>query len=1223
MPLLKDLIEIPDHLDTGQFVLKLTEGITDPEETVNQYVVTEDLKKSFDNALGFIGGALRENSSRASYLHGSFGSGKSHFMAILHLILQGNVHARRISMLAEPIEKANKWASGKKFLLVPFYMIGAANSETGILGGYVDYMKRTHPDAPTPGVYRAEALFTDAVRLRETMGDTAFFSGLNKSLEKSRWGDLGKQWDATRFDSAIDKEHGDDERSLLSSALIKSFFSAYATQASHKTDEFIGLGKGLGVISRHAAALGYDGVIFFLDELILWLAGRAVDLNFVQNECTKLVKLVESEDADRPIPIISFVARQRDLRDLIGEGVPGAHKMNFKDLLKWWEGRFHEIKLEDRNLPMIANQRVLKCKSKEARAELDASFDSFYGKIRTNDKDSLQTSDYDRAMFRLVYPFSPALIKTLIAVSSLLQRERTALRVMMQLLVDHRDELKVGDVIPVGALFDVVAYGQDAFNTEMKEHFENAKKLYTQKLVPLIERKTGITYEQYNELPLTDSRRRMFRNDDRLAKTLLLSALVPEVESLRGLTAHRLAALNYGTIKTPAGGDEGAEVLERVRDWAKSVNAIRLSDDRANPSITVQLSDVDTDMIIQRADLEDNDGNRVRLIRKMLFASAGIVDATQENTFGLPFNWQWRNTARMCGVLFKNVRILGSSSFMNDDDNWRLIIDYPFDSPPHGPKDDVSQLQEFKSKIPAGTKTICWIPAHFSTEASEDLGKLVRLNHILSHDRFNDYVSHLSAQDRSSAKASLESQQSTLHQTVSEHIEAAYGLNSNSRNSLDPVHTLDIDDRFVSLANGLALRPPARPNFRDAIQDLLGQALEYEFPGAPHFQEDTRSLHVKKVYEAIRGAINVPNERVEIEPTLRKLVRGIANPLQLGELAPDKSHFALSTHWKNHFIRKRSEAGGKELTVDTLRTWIDEPKKMGLSTELQNLIILMFAEQSDYAFYIHGGPVSDVSIARLPNCDLRQESPPNPLHWPAAYKLVQNLFDSTVSELCNASNLAKLANKVREASSSAPQSVTQYRKNLIECLEILGVDSENAPRVKTADAARLLLSRIQSAKDNHVLLESLATFQVTTTTEAIQHCIAKAHEMNTSLDTSDIRLIMTAQNVDTIHQVEAAKLLESVTHALTQDEHVTELQNTLRQAKLQAIRLLTPPKEKAAPKQNAPIATKGRRVVQSSGLEKIGIDEAKQKLAALGSELKANQTIVISMNWTIEEDFGS
>ena len=40
----------------------------------------------------------------------------------------------------------------------------------------------------------------------------------------------------------------------------------------------------------------------------------------------------------------------------------------------------------------------------------------------------------DRAQFRQLYPFSPVLVQALVALSSLLQRERTALKLLVQLL---------------------------------------------------------------------------------------------------------------------------------------------------------------------------------------------------------------------------------------------------------------------------------------------------------------------------------------------------------------------------------------------------------------------------------------------------------------------------------------------------------------------------------------------------------------------------------------------------------------------------------------------------------------------------------------------------------------------------------------------------------------------------------------------------------------------
>lgn len=108
-------------------------------------------------------------------------------------------------------------------------------------------------------------------------------------------------------------------------------------------------------------------------------------------------------------------------------------------------------------------------------------------------------------MFRKVYPFSPALVQTLIAVSSVLQRERTALEVMMQLLVERRDILTLGDIVPVGDLFDVIAHGDEAFSQEMAIHFDNAKRLYHQKLLPLLEKQHGIGFVKTGQEVLVKS----------------------------------------------------------------------------------------------------------------------------------------------------------------------------------------------------------------------------------------------------------------------------------------------------------------------------------------------------------------------------------------------------------------------------------------------------------------------------------------------------------------------------------------------------------------------------------------------------------------------------------------------------------------------------------------------------------------------------------------------
>ncbi len=75
----------------------------------------------------------------------------------------------------------------------------------------------------------------------------------------------------------------------------------------------------------------------------------------------------------------------------------------------------------------------------------------------------------------------------------MLQRERTALKVMLQLLVDQRDTLELGEIVPVGDLFDVIAEGDEPFTEGMRIHFENAKRLYHQKLLPMLEKEHGVS----------------------------------------------------------------------------------------------------------------------------------------------------------------------------------------------------------------------------------------------------------------------------------------------------------------------------------------------------------------------------------------------------------------------------------------------------------------------------------------------------------------------------------------------------------------------------------------------------------------------------------------------------------------------------------------------------------------------------------------------------------
>ena len=1211
---IRELLDLPTQVHKGDFVLNLAAGVADANAaaTLRNYVVTPQLTACFDQALGFIKGAIDSTSSKACYLHGSFGSGKSHFMATLHLLLRNNPEARAIKELAPVVAKHNAWTQGKKFLLVPFHMIGSRSMEQGILGQYANYVRQLHPDAPIPGVYLAESLFEDAKSLRQDMADASFFQKLNhnKGSSGTGWGAIAAGWDAASFDAAVTAPPGNQERTCLVGDLIGAFFRSYHNVAAGQDEAYLDLDKGLAVISQHAQALGYDAVILFLDELILWLASHAADLSFIHQETQKLVKLVESQNA-RPIPIVSFVARQRDLRKLIGDTVPGASKLNFEDSVDWSEGRFGVIKLEDRNLPMIANKRVLKPRNAAAKQELDAAFEGT-AKIRKEVMDTLLADEYSREMFHLIYPFSPALMETLIAASGMLQRERTALKVMMQLLVEQQGTLQVGDIVPVGDLYDAVAQGDEAFSQDMKVHFDNARKLYHEKLLPVLEAQHGARREELLAKPCDDPARTNFVNDDRLVKTLLLAALVQGVNSLRSLNASRLAALNHGTIRSPIPGKEAGTVLQKCKAWAAEVGEIKIGDEPTNPTISIQLSGVDTEAILAAATHEDNPGNQMRMVRKILFEELGIENVDQ---MYLTYDFPWQNTSRECDVIYGNVRTLPETNLTANGQTWKVIIDYPFDEPGRTTSDDHSKLQIYRESNRDGTRTLVWLPAFFASTALRDLSRLVIIEHVLTGERFNGYAAFLSPQDRSTAKTLLENQRSSLGERVKQHIEAAYGIRGSQSKSIDNSH--ELTDTFKSLYDGLDLQPPSASSLKGALEDLLGQALSFEFPAHPNFGAEIKSSNLRKVYEEIIKAVSERGGRVLVEKGVRGLIKQIAEPLHLGEQG--ETHFVLGQRWRDHFTRKAAESGAS-MTVKSLRDWIDQPKPMGLPRECANLIIMVFAAQTNRSFFRYGAPV-DVTLANLPDeVELREQQLPSEVAWVTAVERASRIFGVASSPLLNATNLAKLADgiqvRTRQSMDACRQLVAEVSRHLAD----FGQVKEKAPRYQTAETVLDLLEAVRDAKPAEVI-EALASLTPRTSDAAMGTSFASAADVAGALTTTQWKLFESIRLIADERSAAAQALLGRVADALCNDQHVTSLRPVLAIEQSKAIDLLTPsapPKPPVEPPARPPVKP-GRKVIDSGTRENLSLAEAENEIARLRQKSKGAQVARINVSWIIEE----
>ena len=1212
---LAELIEIPERVHKGDFVLRLTEGVTHPEATLSSYVVTPQLADCFDGALAFIKSALDGGTSKAAYLHGSFGSGKSHFMAVLHLLLQREPAARGFRDLQPLVHKHDPWLQGRKFLLVPYHMIGARSMEAAVLGGYVEHVRRHHADAPLPGVYLAEHIFGDARNLRTRLGDAAFFDALSAGdAGGGGWGALGTRWDAMTFDAAVRAAPTSPERTRLVGDLVTHFFSAYKDVAVAGEEAFVSLDDGLSIIAQHAKSLGYDALVLFLDELILWLASHMAQMAFVTTEGQKLAKLVEAQRADRPIPIVSFVARQRDLRELVGEHAPGAEGLAFADVLKWWEQRFHTISLEDRNLPAIAEKRVLRPRSEAARIEIDQAFRETQ-RVREEVRRVLLGSDADDTMFRQVYPFSPALVQALVAVSSVLQRERTALKVMVQLLVDQRDALELGQLVPVGDLFDVIAEGDQPFSEEMRIHFENAKKLYFQKLLPLLEEEHGARAEALRKLPRDDAQARAFQADDRLVKTLLLSALVPEVEALRSLTGTKLAALNHGSIRAPIPGQEGQLVLAKCRKWAARIGEIKLGDG-TNPTVSVQVTGVDTESILAKAQNVDNVGARRAKIRELVFGELGIH--FEEGLFH-EREIIWRGTRRRIDVVYGNVRELPDESLRAGAD-WKLVIDFPFDVDGYTAADDLARVDEFRQRGEA-SRTLCWVPSFLSLRAQDDLGTLIKLDHILAGERFDQYASHLTAVDRQSARILLQNRQSTLKQQTLLVLGGSYGVTTPIPESLDGAH--EPSEAFQSLEHGFEPRPPVAPGLGPAIEQLLDQMLAHQFPEHPNFGAELRPALLRRVHGEVQRAIHATHNRITVDRSLRNDLRAVADPLELGTMHEDA--FVLGHRWRQHFLQKAAADGGP-ITVKKLRGWMDEPRAMGLTKEAQNLTILVFAEQANRSFFLHGGPLTP-TLEQLPDeVELREQTLPTEDDWRLATARAAAIFGVPTSPLRNSTNVAALSSLVKSKAGAARADCNRIAGLVSERLARLGADAQASDRQKTANASLALVEALESGTQDSVI-STLAHATIATSAETMATSIAKASDVNAAL--AQIERWDLFEGIARLSDERATAgqaLLQRVREALRSDELAAAIGPALEAAAREAVRLLAPPTRPQPPQGTPPMPppppprSTGLRVIETSQQSGLALSEATRVLDEVRSKLSAAPGRRLSLQWEITEE---
>ncbi|NMO57591.1 phage resistance protein [Actinoplanes sp. TBRC 11911] len=1158
MTLLRDLIDIPVSVGDSDFVVTASQGAD-----LGRYVVTDDLRRDFDEALSMVAHAVQSGRSQAKFLHGSFGSGKSHFMAVLREILKHNPEARSVRGLAEPIDKTDPVLRDRKFLTLSFHMLEARTVEQAVLEGYLKQVRLLHPDAPPPAVHRSDAMIADADRLRKSLGDERFFEALRGGADGPSGGGLAAQQARTvaltpeTYAEAVAELPGTPLRDRLVSALTTSFFTGAVQSA-----EYLDFDSGLAVITRHAKSLGYDALVFFLDELILWLSTKIADHTFVQTEGAKLNKLVESSDSTRPLPIVSFVARQRNLEEFLGPQVGGTERAALADVMRSVQGRLgSDIVLADTNLPEITEKRLLKPLNDSARQVIDDAFAAVRNRRDVWDVLLLgaQFGDAgigsDATAFRRLYPFSPALVATLVALSQALQRERTAIKMMTELLVERRDTLQVNDLIGVAALFEpLVLRGELPDRPQLRQRFQNARDAYRTRFRPFLLNLHGVTEAQAAE---NDD----FRIDDQLIKTLILGYLVSEVPALHNLTAAKLHALNFGSIASPLPNYESQIVLDRLRRLNADVGDLHLSDG-PDPVIQVKIADDDYERLLDSVPPRETTAVVLQqLVRDLVCAELGL-DAKAGNLGEYPYQREWRGRKHLINVRFGNVRDrdnMPDQAVLADGDAWRIVVDYPFD-PGHRRNEDFARIET----LPKGSRTVFWMPLFFSNESMGRVATLAKVTFLLDNtdgNRIEKLAADQSKAWREGAKAYFQQRQQQLESALLTALKQAYGAAVADPSVVEP------DDVAIlhSLTEGLRVGSPRGGVLREGFVNLTGELLKWSYPGTPALPEDEKTLtraELGRVLKYAKLAVADEARGVTVDQADQRTIRRICNPLRLGELVEHRYVLNGSTcWWSGHLSHRAAEEGyTQHFPVHVLRRLLDVPEARGFDRELQNLIIAVFAEEQQLAWYQHGSPAPLASLQGVDDqLELRHITLPDEDIWQLATRRTQGIFGVTTQGYRTAAGVTALARTLREQAD-------RYRRPVAELVESLGRNASVLGLETTADQGRLhharvvaaLLTDLAQESDDLVRITVMADARIDLDDTAIGNVLKTAAAVKQALDATQWPLLE-AVSTRAAADPQAAAIIEQLRSSARHDSLAADLPAALRTAIDSATRLLVAP----------------------------------------------------------------
>jgi hypothetical protein len=861
----------PEDLRAMAFVIRLRDAAPDSDEVrklVRDYVITPAVATELPRLLNDMKQVFDRGEELGRFVHGSFGSGKSHFMTMLALLLE-NVPAAwdRFRPICQSYRAAAQtagrdafdpetWVRDAKLLVVRIHMLSVKGKATGLDRAVYDRFNETlrkHAKAPF------EFLNVGGI-LEEVRKEAADYGDMVwKRLETERIVGSRDEFEAIAKGTASAREH-------LARAWLQ-----YKGRDPNTAGIDPRWSEGLRRMGEHAKAQGFNGIVLLIDELLLWLSEKSGQ-EFAK-EINDLNVIVDHSTGQRPAPIFVLAAVQRDLRDFFPDLVD---ESQIREHLDHHKERFSPyIMLEDVELRHIVRERVLRPKDKAAVAAAVQGLAAQHQKILPA---LLANGDVD--YLKDVYPFHPALIEMLVDVTSLMQRERSALRLLYELLVVHHPDLPLGEFLPVGDAFDAIFPRAGVEASKKVELMQDVHRQFHTRLAPAM--------RQMAEDPALQLNAERLRALSQVVKTVLLGEVSPRLKQ-GGLTIERLVQLNSADVE---GETYRSKLLVTETDLlvlSQRVPDLQIIGQGKGAIVAYTLGRVSLSESLARARSKtDNLNQRFKVFYGALKAALEIADLSGFEDGGPNVgDWDlvWRKTRRRGKLKLANVREMAYEDFDPPPGTFAVLIDYPWDEPGHTVDEDRHRAINVRKKKGL-VHTVCWLPRHASETELQVITELAAVRYLLTAAGQQELLDTVPPPDRAKVLEQAGIRQHSLEGQLNALLKDVYVAHG----------------EFFALINDVDSSRP-RETLRENLEHIAALIMDRRCPQHPHFLVEPRRGDLETLLAWMKDA-GETDISIAYDEDTAKVLRNLAQPLELVNLGQTKAALRLDSRYIKDVLQK-------------------------------------------------------------------------------------------------------------------------------------------------------------------------------------------------------------------------------------------------------------------------------------------------------------------------------